>query len=68
MLYADVSGVFRGGVVVRKRNSGFVVTMNFDQELDELAWNVLNDVQNPQQNANDMRQGHVFGFGGAHCD
>ena len=35
---ADVPDVFRGGMIVLKTDRRLVVTMDFDRELNELAW------------------------------
>ena len=65
---ADVSGVFRGRVIIRQVDAWFVVLANNNWSLNKLTRDGLDDVDDPKKYAGDEREGHVFRFSGAECD
>ena len=43
----DVSGKFRGGVIVDQVDRRFVVDVNRDRFANELPWDAFNDMDDP---------------------
>ena len=54
MANVDMSGVFRGRVVVRQVDAGLVVFIDQDWALDILARDRFNHVNDPEQQAGDI--------------